>query len=104
MRVWLQDTVKFLSETELSVPLKLAVAVFFMCCSYKICKDDFADLSSITLLKMMALPPNGDGFEFLGSLMKEKRSQYAMRACIIMYSFNVCICIIVMCIMFHFFL
>ena len=78
MRVWLQDTIKVLSETELSFPLKLAAAVFFMCCSYSICKDELADLSSITLMKMMALPPNGDGFEFLGNLMKKKRSQYAM--------------------------
>ena len=81
MRVWLQDTIKVLSETELSVPLKLAVAVFLVCCSYSI-KDELADLSSITLMKMMALPPNGDGFEFLGSFMKEKRSQYAIHACI----------------------
>ena len=79
MRVWLQDTIKVLSEAELLVPhIKLAAAVFFMCCSYNICKDDLADLSSITLMKMMALPPSGDGFEFLKSLMKEKRSQYAM--------------------------
>ena len=78
MRVWLQDTIKLISETELSVPLKLVVAVFFMCCSYSICKDDFADLSSITLMEMMTLPPNGDGFDFLGSLMKERRSLYVM--------------------------
>ena len=78
MRVWLQNTVKVLSETELSFPLKLAAAVFFLCCSYSICKDDFADLSSISLMEMVALPPNGDGFEFLRSLMKDERSQYAM--------------------------
>ena len=82
MRVWLQDTIKVLSETGLSVPSKLAAAVFFMCCSYSICKNDFADLSSISLMEMMALPPSGDGFEFLGSLMKEKRSRYAIHACI----------------------
>ena len=85
MRVWLQDTIKVLSEAELSFPEKLAAAVFFMCCSYRICKDDLADLYSITLMKMMELPPNGDGFKFLGSLMKEKKSQYAMHAACILH-------------------
>ena len=78
MREWLQDTIKVLSVTELSFPFKLAATVFLMCCSYSICKNELADLSSISLMEMMALPPSGDGFEFLGSLMKEKRSQYAM--------------------------
>ena len=82
MKVWLQDTIKVLSETELSFPLKLAAAVFFMCCSYSICRNELADdLSSITLMKMMALPPNSDGFEFLGSLMKKEIT--VCNACII---------------------
>ena len=75
IREWLQNLVQQLDQSSLNPTSKLVTAVVVMCCAYRVCGDDITDSASVALLRMMALQPDKDTFQFLGSLMKEKESQ-----------------------------
>lgn len=54
---------------------KLIVAAFLMCCAHHLLNKPVDEQMNVVLLKMMALQSNGEGFDFLGSFMKQKYSQ-----------------------------
>ena len=76
IRQWLQEIIVELSSTGLNSSAKLAAAVVLMCCAHNVCTS-IPDSMCLTLLKMMALQPDGVGIIFLQSLMKnESMSRY----------------------------
>ena len=59
----------------------MASAVVLMCCAHsvdKCCGIKIAEDVCIALLRMMALTPDGGGYDFIRSLMKEKESLYVI--------------------------
>ena len=80
IRQWLQEVVMELSNTSLNSSAKLAAAVVLMCCARRVCISSMPDTMCLTLLKMMALQPDGaDIIVFLLSLMNnEKMSRYML--------------------------
>ena len=78
IRQWLQEVITQLSNTGLNSSAKLAAAVVLMCCAHNVCTS-IPDSTCLTLLKMMALQPDGAGIIFLQSLMKnENMSRYIL--------------------------
>ena len=79
IREWLQEVISQLSNTNLNLSAKLAAAVVLMCCARRVCTS-IPDDMCLTLLKMMALQPDGAGvIAFLQSLMKnENISRYVV--------------------------
>lgn len=59
-------------------PLKISLGVILMCCAYSVSENDIkiGVEAEVALLRMMALPPSGEGCEFLKSLMEERKSLY----------------------------
>ena len=79
IRQWLQEVIKELSNTSLNSSAKLAAAVVLMCCAHNVCISGIPDGMCLTLLKMMALQPDGAGIIFLQSLIKNgKMSRYVV--------------------------
>ena len=64
-----------LDQSDLPPTPKLCVAAVLMCCACHILHSLFSDKTCVALLRMMALPPDGESLKFLGNLMKEKDSQ-----------------------------
>ena len=78
IRQWLQEIIVELSSTGLNSSAKLAAAVVLMCCAHNV-YTSIPDSTCLTLLKMMALQPDGVGIIFLQSLMKnESMSRYVV--------------------------
>ena len=75
IKQWLQSAIQELDQSDLLPTPKLCVAAVLMCCAWRILFSLFNDKTSVTLLRMMALPPDGESFKFLASLMKGKDSQ-----------------------------
>ena len=80
IRQWLQEVITQLSDTNLNSSAKLAAAVVLMCCAHRVCIFGMPNTMCLTLLKMMALQPDGAGIiAFLQSLMKnENMSKYVV--------------------------
>ena len=76
IKEWLQNAIQELDQSDLPPTPKLCVAAVLMCCACRILHSLFNDKTSVALLRMMALPPDGESFKFLGSLMKGKDSRY----------------------------
>ena len=64
-----------LDQSDLPLTPKLCVAAVLMCCACCILFSSCSDKTSVALLRMMALPTDGESFKFLGSLMKGKGSR-----------------------------
>ena len=79
IREWLQEVITQLFNTNLNSSAKLAAAVVLMCCAHSVCTS-IPDSMCLTLLKMVALQPDGaDIIGFLLSLMKnENMSRYVV--------------------------
>ena len=56
---------------------KLIAAAVLMCFAHCVLHkhQPVNEITNVALLKMLALHPNGEGFTFLGSFMKEKYSK-----------------------------
>ena len=69
-----------MAQETLQLPQKMASAVVLMCCAHSVrgYAINVVDEVCIALLRMMALPPDGGGYEFIRSLMKEKESLYVI--------------------------
>ena len=80
IRQWLQEVITQLSNTNLNLSAKLTAAVVLMCCAHRVCIFGMPDTMCLTLLKMMALQPDGaDIIVYLQSLMKnENMSKYVV--------------------------
>ena len=74
---WLQTFIQELEQSNLHRTPKLVSAVVVMCCAYRVYQTAITENVNhcVTLLKMMALDPSGEGFVFLSSLMKETDSR-----------------------------
>lgn len=74
--MWLQTITKELEAHE-SLPFEhvLTVAVILLCCINKISKSKFDTIklpNCFILLGMLNLPPDGNGLEYLNSVMRKK--------------------------------
>ena len=76
IKEWIRTFIQELYQSNLGQSPKLVSAVVVMCCACRVHQNAITDSHCITLLKMMALQPNGKDFVFLTSLMKEKDSRY----------------------------
>ena len=79
---WLHKAVEALHEaTALHPTYKLAAAIVFMCCAYRVCislpnyASRIPDKINVVLLKMLSLQPSGEDYEFLKSIMIENESR-----------------------------
>lgn len=73
---WLQDvTHKLNLLSALPLKPKLVAAAVLMCCARHVLHEPVNDKTNVFLLQMLALQSNGEGFNFLGSFMKENDSQ-----------------------------
>ena len=52
-----------------------------MCCAHRVCISGVSDNTCFTLVKMMALLPDGEGIIFLRSLMKNEAMSRFVNAC-----------------------
>ena len=78
IKQWLQEIITQLSNTSLNSSAKLAAAVVLMCYAHRVCTS-IPNSVCLTLLKMMALQPDGADIIFLLSLMKnENMSRYIL--------------------------
>ena len=74
IRLWLQEVIMELFSANLNLSAKLAAAVVLMCCAHHVCISGIPDDMCLTLLKMMALQPDGAGTDYLQSLMKNENT------------------------------
>lgn len=81
IRQWLQEVVMQLFNTSLNLSAKLAAAVVLMCYARSVCTS-IPDDMCLTLLKMVALQPDGAGIVYLQSLMKNKN----MARCVVQHT------------------
>ena len=75
IKEWLRRVIQELEQSDLLPTPKLGVAAVLLCCACRMLYSLFSDKTGVTLLRMMALPPDGDSFKFFRSLMKGKDSR-----------------------------
>ena len=95
-RDWLQDVIQvLLAQEKVQFPQKMASALVLMCCAHSVSGYGItvAYEVCIALLRMMAIPTDGGGYDFIRSLMKETESVYVPLPCIIInYFYTHCLC------------
>ena len=81
IRQWLQEVIKELFNASLNSSAKLAAAVVLMCYAHSVCISGIPEGMCLTLLKMMALQPDGADIIFLQSLVKDENimSRYVVQ-------------------------
>ena len=75
IKEWLRSVIQELDQSDLLPTPKLGVAAVLLCCACRMLYSWFNDKTGVVLLRMMALPPDGESFNFFGCLMKGKESQ-----------------------------
>lgn len=74
--MWLRNVILKLDQSALPPSPKLVAAAVLICCVHqvKMFKFFISNNVSVALLGMLALPPDGEGVNFLRSFMKDNES------------------------------
>ena len=66
-----------MDQSALLLTPKLVSAAVLICCAHRVSMfKAVSDDANVALLRMMALSPDGEGFEFLGSFMTDEDSRW----------------------------
>lgn len=81
-----------MDQSALSPTPKLVSAAVLVCCAHRVSMfKAVSDDASVALLRMMALSPDGEGFEFLGSYMTEDSRWVNVDSCLSLKTSTSCI-------------